>query len=144
MRTKVLYYIIFILSLLGLGVSAFLAYEYALPTPIICPLGGSGCETVKNSVYSNLLGIPLPYWGMTFYLIMTGLIFLIIEKGTTKLLKKLLLTVAISGLLFSIYLTALEEFVINAYCFWCVISAIITTVIFVVTVIIFLQKSDMR
>ena len=36
------------------------------------------------------------------------------------------------GLLFSLWLTYLELFVINAICQWCVISAILATALFVI------------
>ncbi|MBI2596744.1 hypothetical protein HYW41_01155 [Candidatus Daviesbacteria bacterium] len=65
--------IIFVLSLIGLTVSAYLAYEYSLNSPIACPLTGSGCEVVKKSSYSKFLGIQLPYFGLVFYLVLASL-----------------------------------------------------------------------
>ena len=126
--------IIFVLSLIGLGVSVFLAYEYARPIPIDCPIGGTGCEIVRKSAYSSLLGIPLPYYGITYYSIL-ALISILSSSIKMTFLKRTQFMVATFGLLFSIYLTALEEFVIKAYCFWCVTSAIISTVIFVVALL---------
>ncbi len=70
---KVLNRAIFVLSILGLTVSAYLAYEYSLSGPVNCPIDGGGCEIVRKSSYSSLLGIQLPYFGILFYLVLAFL-----------------------------------------------------------------------
>jgi uncharacterized membrane protein len=45
-----------------------------------------------------------------------------------------LLGASLFGVVFSIYLTVLELFVIHAVCMWCLSSALITTLIMVVVV----------
>lgn len=120
--------LIFIFSLLGLGVSAFLFYEYSLSSPVICPLGG-GCDVVRSSPYSSFLGISLPILGITFYLIVAILSIARSQKISSKTLLKLQLLISVAGVGFGIYLTSLEAFVIKAYCFWCVLSFIISILI---------------
>ena len=46
-----------------------------------------------------------------------------------------LLALALVGVLFSIYLTLLELFVIHAVCMWCLSSALIATLILLVAVV---------
>jgi uncharacterized membrane protein len=121
-------HIIFLLCLLGLFVSVFLAYEYSQPKAITCPWGG-GCDTVRNSPYSHILGISVPILGIIYYLGLSVATLISIELHNLKLLKFHQLMV-VSGVLASVYFTFLEAFVINAYCFWCLTSAIITVVIF--------------
>lgn len=130
--------IIFLLSLAGLAVCIFLAYEYSLPGSITCPIAGNGCDTVRNSIYSTFLNISIPLWGIAFYLVTATLSLWLIEKTGQLIASKLLFITALSGFIFSAYLTYLEAFVILAYCFWCVISAIIATIIFVAASINFL------
>ncbi len=108
------------MSLVGLLISTFLFYEYSLSGPIVCPVG-SGCDIVRSSPYSNFWGISLPIWGMGFYLTMA--IFAVFR------LVKLQLLLALGGFAFGLYLTFLEVFVIGAFCFWCVLSFIISFVI---------------
>jgi protein-disulfide isomerase/rhodanese-related sulfurtransferase len=43
--------------------------------------------------------------------------------------------ISCAGFLFSIYLTSLEAFVIHAWCAWCVVSALVVTAIFVLSVL---------
>lgn len=130
MSTLIINRLIFIFSLLGLGVSAFLLYEYSLSTPVICPLGG-GCDIVRTSPYSSFLGISLPVLGIAFYLIVAILSIIRSQKLSSKILLKLQLLISAAGVGFGIYLTSLEAFVIKAYCFWCVLSFIISIVILV-------------
>ena len=59
--------LVFVFSILGLVISAFSAYEYLQPTPIICPMTGNGCDIVRKSEYSSILGISIPYIGVLFY-----------------------------------------------------------------------------
>lgn len=120
--------LIFIFSLLGFAVSAFLLYEYSLAGPMLCPTG-AGCDIVRASSYSSFLGISIPILGVIFYLTMAILSVVHSHDLPTKLIKKLQLLFAFLGVGFGVYLTYLEAFVIGAFCFWCVVSFIISLVI---------------
>lgn len=123
--------LVFIFSLLGFAVAAFLFYEYSFSSSIICPTG-AGCDIVRASSYSNLLGIPIPFFGIGFYLVMAVLSVVHSHDLPTKIVKRLQLVIGFSGVGFGIYLTFLEAFVIKAFCFWCVVSFIISLVILLV------------
>ena len=116
------------MSLLGLAVSSFLFYEYTLSGPIFCP-AGVGCDIVRASPYSNFFGIPIPILGVIFYLTMAILSVVHTHELPRKLIKKLQLFIAVVGVGFGTYLTFLEGFVIKAFCFWCVLSFIISVAI---------------
>ena len=120
--------LIFIFSLLGLGVSSFLFYEYSIAGSIICPIGG-GCDIVRASPYSLFLGISIPILGIVFYLAMAVLAVVRSQASSRKMLFYLQLLIAVAGVGFGIYLTLLEIFVIRAICFWCVLSFIISLMI---------------
>ncbi|MBI4038037.1 vitamin K epoxide reductase family protein [Candidatus Daviesbacteria bacterium] len=128
---------IFILSLLGLFVSTFLAYEYSLNGPMTCPITGSGCDIVRSSIYANFLGIPIPYLGMAFYLTMAILSVFKSHYQERKLIFKAQFWFALAGVIFGVYLTFLEAFVIKAFCFWCVVSFMISVAILVLASILF-------
>src|SRR5438270_729657 len=125
--------LIFFFSLFGLMVSAYLAYEYLQPTPIHCPLAGTGCETVRNSAYSKFFGLSIPYLGIFYYFVLGGLSIAHTTKATSQLLHKLQLVFTTAAFTFSLYLTYLEASLIHAYCFWCLISFMIASVIFALT-----------
>lgn len=117
--------LVFVLSLLGLGVAAFLFYEYSITGPILCPTGG-GCDIVRASQYSKFLGISVPVLGIVYYLMMAMVSVIHSHQLPVRLLAKFKLISALVAVIFGVYLTYLEAFVIKAYCFWCVVSFIIS------------------
>lgn len=132
MSTKLTNRLIFILGLLGLAVSLFLAYEYAQTGPVVCPITGTGCDTVRNSQYSSFLGLSLPYWGIGFYLLTSFLTVMLTHKSNKRVnIIRFLLT--FMALAFGVYLTLLEAFVIKAYCIWCLSSFMISMILFILS-----------
>ncbi|MBU1031674.1 vitamin K epoxide reductase family protein [Patescibacteria group bacterium] len=117
--------LVFIFSLLGLAVAAFLFYEYTYANSVYC-LVGTGCNIIRNSPYANFLGISIPAWGIVFYLIMAILALLRSHSSENQFLFRMQILAATVGVGFGIYLTYLELFAIKAVCFWCVLSFIIS------------------
>lgn len=131
--------LIFIFSVLGLLVSAFLFYEYTFAGSVVCPTG-QGCDIVRASPYSNFFSIPIPLLGIVFYLTMAILSVVSSHDLPRALVKKLKLLIVFAGVGFGAYLTYLEAFVIKAYCFWCVTSFIISIII-LLSVVLSKRKS---
>jgi uncharacterized membrane protein len=136
--TRLQYKLIVAFSLIGLSIATYLAYFYIYGAPIPC--SNHGCDTVRQSSYAKVYGIPMPLFGVVFYLLFALL-------GVLKLLKKtfpyddtFLRILGTGGLLFSAYLTYLEAYVILAWCVWCVASAIVSTFICITTIIPLRQK----
>ncbi len=119
---------LFVLALVGLLVSSYLLSVYVAGGPIKC-YGGHGCDTVRASVYAAFLGIPTPAFGVVFYILLAIGALLVGQIQSRGLQYALLLLTGI-GLATSAYLTYLEAFVINAWCLWCVVSAIVATLAF--------------
>jgi uncharacterized membrane protein len=80
---------------------------------------GSGCETVQASRYAVFLGVPTALWGAGLYAVIGALALLGLDAR--RWLAAFLLAVA--GVSFSGYLTALQVFVIGAVCAYCLLSA---------------------
>ena len=123
------------LSLAGIFVALYLLlYKLGLIGALSCSVGS--CETVNSSRWATFLGLPVAGWGVAWYvgmfvlaLVSTG------EKfAESSLISLILLLVAATGLVFSLYLTYIELFRIHAICQWCVVSAILVTIIFLVSV----------
>lgn len=112
----------------GLGVAGYLTAVRAAGDDPTCVIGG-GCGTVQDSEYAELAGIPVAWLGLAAYV---GLLAAaLIPGGPGRALG--LFTAAVSfG--FSAWLTAVELFVIDAICTWCVTSAILVTIALVLTV----------
>ena len=116
-----------ILALIGLGVAGYLAYvETNLVSAICGPVGD--CNAVQSSPYARLFGImPIGILGMVGYLSIL-LIWGWSRFRNDRLAKYsplALYGMSFVGTLFSLYLTYLEPFVIQAVCMWCISSAII-------------------
>lgn len=108
------------LSVVGFIDAVYLAIKTLVGSPITC-YAFTGCDTVAQSKYSVLLGIPLSLLGAIFYAVTIVLITYYLQRKTKRGLQQVLL-VAIFGGLFSLYLFALQAFVIQAWCFYCVVS----------------------
>jgi uncharacterized membrane protein len=122
------------LALAGIFVSLYLLlYKLGIIGELSCSVGS--CETVNSSKWAKFLGLPVAAWGVAWYVAMFALA--IVSTGEKYAesagVSAALLVMAGSGFLFSAYLTYLELFVIHAICQWCVISAIIVTIIFAFT-----------
>ena len=109
-----------VLAVVGIGVATYIAIaEFGGGTPK-CLAGGHGCETVAHSRYSHLAGINVAAIGIFGYALL--LIAAAIPGDTGRFGGFL---AALTGFGFSLYLTYLELFVIDAVCQWCVASAVL-------------------
>jgi uncharacterized membrane protein len=124
-----------LLCILGLGVAGYLSYIELSGKEAVCgPVGN--CNSVQQSKYATLLGfLPVGVLGLLGYLGILGA-WLAHRFGSADL-KRLatyaMWAMAIFGVLFSVYLTFLEPFVIGASCAWCLTSAILITLLLWVT-----------
>jgi uncharacterized membrane protein len=113
-------------------VSGYLTWAYLGNQPIICGQS-EGCDQVRNSVYSHVLGIPVAALGLLAYVCLLGLVLL--RRWTLDVLQGYvpfaMFGVSLVGVLYSAYLTYLEFYVILAVCRWCIASAVIMTAFFV-------------
>jgi len=124
------------LALAGIFVALYLLlYKIGIVGNLSCSIGS--CETVNTSKWAVFLGAPVAAWGVGFYVVMFSLALVSLQDRYADSLgmSKLLVLVSGAGFLFSAWLTSLELFVIHAICQWCVMSAIIVTAIFVVSLL---------
>lgn len=125
---------ILLLSLAGLGVSSYLTWVYTTDSLALC-FGSGGCDLVQHSPYAYIAGIPIPTLGAVAYLVLVGLTLAALRlEAQRETLVLGIFGVALVGLLFSGYLTYLELFVIHAICTWCVVSAVVMLLTFILTV----------
>ena len=120
--------IIFLFALVGTAVAAYVFQSFVRESPIVCL--NSGCEIVRKSPYSSILGFPVPGFGLIGYTLIAVLAFIRTINKNEALLK-LILGIAVFGVLFVAWFTFTEIFVINAICTWCAVSAVIMTLIFI-------------
>jgi len=99
---------------------------------LTCPLGAD-CDTVIHSKYGRFFGIPLEYLGGGYYFVIaiSYAIFIVQPALATPFFLFAIVVLSILGFLFSLYLTAIQGFVLKEWCSWCLMSAGLTTVIFI-------------
>jgi len=123
-----------LLALVGLFVALYLwLHALGFGGAIKCGASG-GCETVQTSQWAVFLGFPVAIYGVAGYLVVLVVALLALRPAALAERKwNVVLTgLATAGLLFTAYLTYLELFVIHAICRWCVGSAIVITLIWIV------------
>lgn len=103
----------------GAAVAAYLVYVHYRPDALVCT-GGGGCETVQESSYAELAGIPVALLGLLAYLGVLGLV-----AWDTPLARTLAAAVGLSAAGFALYLVTLQAFVIDAWCVWCLVNDLV-------------------
>jgi uncharacterized membrane protein len=114
----------------GIGVATYIAIADSGGGAPVCVAGGGGCETVANSTYSHLLGVNIAVFGIVGYVLLLAASLL---RGDEARMGGFAL--ALVGFGYSVYLTYLELFKIEAICQWCVASAVLMTALFALNAI---------
>ena len=115
-----------VLTVVGIGLATYLTYVHYAGLKPACTAGES-CTKVQTSVYSKLAGVPVALMGLIGYLsIMASL--LAPQNENTRFATMALTLV---GFGFSAYLTYREVFTLKEICEWCVSSAIMLTLLFI-------------
>jgi uncharacterized membrane protein len=124
-----------LLSLIGLIISGYLSlYKLGYLGFIQCTTGG--CETVQSSRYAFFMGMPVAVWGMGAYVVLLTLSLVGLQPAwmRERWVAIALFATSSIGLVFTAYLTYLEAYVIHAWCQWCLVSAALVTLIFLLSI----------
>ena len=116
------------LAALGAAVSAYLTAIHYDDGLLVCGL--SDCHTVQTSDYAEILGIPVALLGLGMYVALLGLFALRrLRPDSTVYATAVAFALTLAGVIFAGYLTYVELFVLEAICQWCVVSAVLTTLL---------------
>jgi uncharacterized membrane protein len=118
-----------VLALAGLGVATYLTYIHYKGINPACGLGAN-CIKVQTSEWSKLAGVPVAVLGLLGYV---GILASLFVPGEAGLIGGAL--IALVGFGFSAYLTYRELFSIHAICEWCVSSAVLMTLLAIITTV---------
>lgn len=125
----------YIFAGIGVTVSAYLSWVEIAHAQVFC--GGSNqCETVANSPYAKIYGVPIAILGLGAYLVIIS--FLTLENRRVFWFQNsplIIFGMTLVGTLYSAYLTYLEFAVIHAVCPYCIVSAIAMTILFVISIV---------
>jgi uncharacterized membrane protein len=113
------------LATFGVGVATYIAIADSGGGSPVCIAGGRGCQAVAESSYSHLAGVNIAVFGILGYVLLLACALL---RGDAPRMAGF--AVALVGFGYSLYLTYLELFTIDAICQWCVASAVLMTLLF--------------
>ena len=103
----------------GAAVAGYLTYVHYRPTALICT-GGGGCETVQESSYAELAGVPIALLGLCAYLAVIALV-----VWDAPVARTVTAGIALAAVGFAVYLVVLQAFVIDAWCVWCLVNDLV-------------------
>ena len=139
--------IIAILGTIGLvDTGSITLKKWGLFPSLSCPGIHNGCETVLNSPWgtlfeNNQINIPLSFAGVITYLsilvitIILSLNLISPKEKLNKFLWWLIFLISCASSTFSFLLINIMFFKIQAYCFFCILSAILSFSIFLISMI---------
>lgn len=125
-----------ILALLGLADAGYLSWIKLANTVAAACSGIGDCASVNSSRYAEMRGIPVALFGAAAYL---AILLLLLLEGRWHhnfyLFRLGVFGVTLVGTLYSAYLTYVEVAILRAICPYCVVSALLMTALFVLSII---------
>lgn len=125
--------VIAMLALIGFFVASYLSlWKIGWLGTLVC--GTGSCEVVQTSEHAFLFGLPVAFYGVGGFLSLFVASVMGLQPRFLERRAPTVVLVALSavGVALTGYLTYLEAFVIKAWCRWCLVSAALIAVIFVV------------
>ena len=132
--------VVLILSAIGIGDTTYLTIKRFTHDSVNCSLF-EGCDLVTTSSYSAIFGIPVAVMGIIFYVSIFGLTLWHIRSKNKKAIN-ILMGLSSVGLLMSMWFVYTQAFILNSYCSYCLVSAGLSTTIFILTLILVLKSKD--
>ncbi len=131
----------FVASFIALAVggiidTSYLLYQHYKKKPLICPMDHD-CSVVTEGKWSRIFFVRNEILGLSFYLLMlTFIILSVILPNFSSKIYLFLFIFSIIGVVFSIFLVYLQIYKIRDYCFYCLISAFLTLLIFINSILL--------
>jgi len=123
--------VIALLSFIGMIDALYLSMKRNAG-PIPCHIT-HGCTDVLTSKYSAVLGVPLSWFGLAFYLTIFSMAVLKIFDDETNPVEfpfKVVFYLSGLGLIISAMLVGIQAFILKAFCEYCLLSASLVLIIF--------------
>jgi uncharacterized membrane protein len=131
-NAKTVPFIMLGLALLGIADAFYDSYAIYNGQLLWCPPPIDGCNTVANSPYARIFGVPLGYYGLIFYLHMFALAALLAFEPFSRGLHLGTIVYTATGVSFSLYFMYIQFTFIHSFCIYCLVSAALTLLLFIV------------
>ena len=131
-------YAILVVSFIGFLDASYLTashyFNFSLPCSIL-----NGCDLVTSSKYSEIFGIPVALLGVIYYVVIFFAVVAYLDTGNAWIIKFASYGTII-GFLASIWFVCVQIFILKALCLYCLISAAISTILFLLGMRILSEK----
>ena len=135
---RLLKYLVFgflVASFVGFLDAAYLSAKFFTGGTIPCTIL-DGCDVVTRSKYATISGAPIALLGALYYLALF-ILFALYQDSKRELFLKIAGALTVIGFLFSLRLVYLQAFVLDAYCLYCLFSALTSVVLFALGMSVF-------
>jgi len=137
-KTNIIIWIMLVIAIIGFIDATYLTVNHYNGTDLVCGTSG-GCTVVTTSTYSQIFGIPVALFGSLYYFFVASLSLAYLQQKNSLILK-MLTYIPIIGFLMSGWFVYLQLYVINAICFYCMGSAITSTLLFTSSIKLFFTQ----
>ncbi|GAA4371677.1 vitamin K epoxide reductase family protein [Actinomadura sp. NPDC048032] len=120
-----------VLTLAGFGISVYLTISHYDEGALVCSASRTvDCHAVTTSEYSTLAGLPMPLYGLAFFLAFGALMTPWALRSTWPPLRWGRIASVAVGVLFVVYLVTVELALLHKICLWCTGVHVITVLLF--------------
>lgn len=115
-----------VLSVTGLLNAAYVAWKHYARQPLVCPFNEQ-CHAVTESKWGRIFFVRNELLGSTYFLAMILGMIAVMQGYQLVLLIRI---ASAAALAFSLFLVSLQKYAIQQYCFYCLVSALISLLLF--------------
>ena len=126
-------YMLLALALIGIADASYDSYAIYSAHALWCPPPIDGCNTVASSPYARILGVPLGYLGVVYYVGMAVVSVLVASAPLSPGRRTVALAYATAGVVASGMFFYIQATYIHAFCIYCMISALLTILLFAIS-----------
>ncbi len=130
------------LSSVGFIDALYLTFEHYSGGQVTC-IVTTGCDKVLTGPYSEVFGIPIALIGVLYYIFVFSGAFLFLFGSSHKLFRLALMASAVSFLA-SLWFVSLQLFIVKAICFYCMISAFCSLMLFLLVILSFFHARKIK
>lgn len=121
-----------LLSMAGIIDSGYLVLKHYSKKPLRCLMGSKNCSKITESKWAKIFGIRNDHLGLIYYIL---LLIAIVGLFKGYQIAGYLLWFSIIALVFSLFLVYVQRGILKEYCFFCLISAVINLLIFILFIV---------
>ncbi len=123
------------ICLAGIAISIYLLIVHYEPTALVCSNSGLvNCSKVLTSPSSVIFGIPVPIFGLLFFVGMAVICLPVAWRSNAAWLAWGRIAAAIVGIGMVVYLIAQEALVLRTICLWCTGVHVLTFAMFLIII----------